>query len=165
VSLLARIWSRYWFAALWTVAACHQAADRVAAPRPAPAAYLVLGFDDLFERGSGLEPTARLLAARGQRVRVVGFMARMERPPTDGFYLTRRPLFCDEGGGGTADLPPDAIRVQVVGRPTGVAFIPGPIAIIGVLQLGAKEHPDGAVSHVRILLLDGSQTKNEKESS
>jgi hypothetical protein len=135
-----------------------------AGPRPTAGRgadrYVQIGFDDLLQAtSSGIAPTAKLLAANGKRVRVVGFMAQMERPPSDGFYLTRRPLFCDEGGGGTGDLPPDAIRIQVVAaRSTGVPFIPGPIEIIGVLQLGAKEHLDGGVSHVRILLRNAKPT-------
>jgi hypothetical protein len=140
------------------VASCHVVPP--AGPRPTAGRRadddVQIGFDDLFQAtSSGIAPTTKLLAANGKRVRVVGFMAQMEQPLSDGFYLTRHPLSCDEGGGGTGDLPPDAIRIQVVAaRSVGVPFIPGPIEIIGVLQLGAKEHPDGGVSHVRILLRD-----------
>jgi hypothetical protein len=151
---------RYRLTLVLLAASCHVAPlggarPTVTALRPADH-YVRIGFDDLLQgTGSGIEPTAKLLAADGQRVRVVGFMAQMERPPSDGFYLTRRPLFCDEAGGGTGDLPPDAIRIQVLpARSTSIAFIPGPIEIIGILQLGKKEHPDGWVSHVHILLRD-----------
>jgi hypothetical protein len=152
---------RYGLAVVLVSASCH-AAPGVPPPRTV-GSYVALAFGDLYQRGARLEPTERLLAARGQRVRIVGFMARMERPPADGFYLTRRPLFCDEGGGGTGDLPPDAIRVEVVGPGSGtVAYIPGPIEIIGVLQLGAKEHPDGGVSYVRILLSRSTKQGEDK---
>jgi hypothetical protein len=145
--------SRYWLAVALLIASCRAAGPVRTAADPPRADYLPLGFDDLLQEGGAhLEPTAKLLAADGKRVRVVGFMAQMEQPPPDGFYLTRRPLFCDEGGGGTGDLPPDAIRVQVIGALAPVPFIPGPLEVVGILQVGAKEHPDRSVSHIRILL-------------
>ena len=50
-----------------------------AAPSPAPEP---LSFHEFFESSaSALRPSARLLALVGKRVRLVGYMARMESPP------------------------------------------------------------------------------------
>jgi hypothetical protein len=139
-----------------------------AQPKPT-GQYVTLAFDDFFVKDArNLEPTPALMAANGRRVRIVGFMAQMELPPRSGFYLTRRPVFCDEAGGGTADLPPDAVRVVVLSEhPTEIPFLPGPLAIVGILDVGHKEEPDGTVSRVRLLLrgepaaANAARTKSE----
>ena len=83
---------------------------------------------------------------------MVGFMAHMEQAPAGAFYLTSRPVSCDEMGAGTGDLPLDTVRVNIVPAPKEVAFVPGPIEVTGVLELGRREEPDGAVSHIRLVL-------------
>ncbi len=129
--------------------ACHRNEPKVA-PTAAPAA-LVLNLDDLFEKGAhSLVPTQALKNANGRQVRLMGHMAQMELPPTDGFYLVRRPVHCDEAGGGTADLPPDAVRVVVGGG--ALPFAPGPIEVEGRVELGRKEHSDGTVSQIRLIM-------------
>ena len=66
---------------------------------PPPPAAETLAFRDFFERGtSALEPSAKLLALDGKRVRIVGFMAQMEEPPRGAFYLCSRPVLAAEGG-------------------------------------------------------------------
>jgi hypothetical protein len=115
-----------------------------------------LAFDDFFEKGKlSLTPTPTLAAANGKRVRMVGHMARMEIPPSDGFYLVRKSLDCDEAGGGTADLPPDAVRVVMTRRAGAMQFVPGLVEVQGRLELGYKEHPDGTVSQIRVILISG----------
>jgi hypothetical protein len=132
----------------------------------------LIDFDDLAPVGPrGDAPSAKLAAAAGHPVRMIGFMARMEIPPAGGgFYLTRRQVDCDEAGGGSADLPPDAVRVvgpvaaaaASSGSPAPAAppaaadqvhaYVPGRIEVEGTLDLGAREEPDGTVSRVRIVL-------------
>ena len=123
-------------------------------PHAVPArSDLTLAFSDIFvaeSRPPALSPT--LLSAAGKRVRMVGFMAHMDQPPTGAFYLTSRPVSCDEMGAGTGDLPIDSIRVNVVPAPKEVTFVPGPIEVTGLLELGRQEEPDGAVSHIRLVL-------------
>jgi len=113
-----------------------------------------LSFAELFEGGSGpLRPSEKLLSLAGRRVRLVGFMARMEEPPTGAFWLVPRPVECDESGGGVGDLPPDAVRVVVrsrAGKP--VPFVPGALAVTGLLEVGNADDDDGHVSALRIVL-------------
>ena len=125
----------------------------VAAPSSAPAT--VLRFDELLtlKPGGTLEWTDALKTLAGKRVRVVGFMAEMEKAPLGAFYLVPRPLVADESGGGSADLPPEAIRVVVRsarGRP--LAHIPRALTVTGVLELGARDEVDSLPSNIRIVL-------------
>jgi hypothetical protein len=114
---------------------------------------LTLTFSDIFVAESRTpELSPKLISAAGKRVRMVGFMAHMDEPPSGAFYLTSRPVSCDEMGAGTGDLPIDSIRVNVVPAPKEVTFVPGPIEVTGVLELGRQEEPDGAVSHIRLVL-------------
>ena len=128
--------------------------DRPGARVAADTAAVNLTFGDFFLPGAALEPSPKLLGAAGRRARILGFMAHMELPPVDGFYLTSRPLFCGEGGAGTADLPPETVLVKVLSAPTNLpfVFVPGPLDITGTLDVGRREEPDGTVSHVRLLL-------------
>lgn len=100
-----------------------------------------------------LRPSARLLGLIGKRVRMVGYMAQMEEPPKGGFYRCPAPVQAAEGGGGTADLPPDAVFVVVkaaAGKP--LAHIPRPLLVTGVLEVGPKADEEGHVSTIRIRL-------------
>lgn len=119
------------------------------APAPSP-----LSFAAILEPGpGGVRLSARLRELAGRRVRMVGFMPRMEIPPRGGFYLCPRPLIADEGGGGTADLPPNAVRV-IVRSAAGqeYAFLAGPLEVTGILEVGRHEEEDGSVSFVRLIL-------------
>ena len=112
-----------------------------------------LEFRDLFEPGPVLKPTAKAAMLNGTRVRMVGFMARMELPPTGGFYLAPRPVRCDEAGGGTADLPPDSVFVISKSAGSGtVPFIEGALDVTGVFELGNHADKSGRTSAFRIAL-------------
>jgi hypothetical protein len=131
------------------------AASLLLAAGPGPAATLpALPLSALVAEGPrGPAPSPRALALAGQRVRLVGHMARMEEPPEGAFYLVATPVTCDEGGGGTADLPPDAVRVEVrsaAGAP--VRWLAGPIEVTGRLEVGAAVDAAGRTSWFRLLL-------------
>jgi hypothetical protein len=128
-----------------------------------------LAFGDFFEVSSQeLTPSARLRALAGQRVKLVGFMAKMELAPKGAFYLTPRPVACDEEGGGTADLPPEAVYV-VVRSSTGleIPHTPRALEVTGLLEVGYHVEEDDRVTHIRLLLdrpqdLPGSTPKHKR---
>jgi len=140
-----------------TVAAVVALAILLSAGEPA-----ALAFSDFFRPASTkLQPSDRLLALDGQRVRIQGFMAGMEDGPSGAFYLASRPVNCDEGGAGTGDLPPDAVLVVVPwSGGAEIPFLPGPLEVVGTLHLGAATRPDGAPARIRIVL-DSPQPKSE----
>jgi hypothetical protein len=112
-----------------------------------------ISFSDLLVPGPRLAPSPKLAALAGRRVRLVGFMAELEDPPRGAFYLTARPVRCDEGGGGTGDLPPDAVRVIVrSASDQEIPFYPGAIEVAGVLALGPGADEAGRPSSFRITL-------------
>ena len=123
-----------------------------AAPAATSAARLDLR--DLLEATrTGLVPTERALALAGTRVTLAGFMAEMEEPPSGGYWLVPRPVHCDEGGAGTGDLPPDAVRVVVRARAGfQVQHVEGPIVATGILEVGPQADEDGQVSAFRLLV-------------
>ena len=123
-------------------------------PRPAKGVPPIsLTFADFFEPGAGLIPTSKILMASGQRVRMLGFMVRMEKPSERAFFLAPRPLICDEAGGGTADLTPDAVRVDVPwAQAPEIPFVPGPVEVVGTFAVGGHEEDDGRSSTFRITL-------------
>ena len=120
----------------------------------AAVAPIPLAFSEILEASGGaVRLSSRLHELAGRRVRMVGFMPQMELPPRGAFYLCPRPLVTDESGAGTADLPPNAVRVVVRSAPEDeVAFIPGPLEVTGVLEIGRRDETDGAVSFVRLIL-------------
>jgi len=111
-------------------------------------------FKEFFEASSPeLKPSARLLGLSGQRVKLVGFMVRMEVVPKGAFYLTPRAVACDEEGGGTADLPPEAVYVEVrsfAGRE--IPHTPQALEVTGRLEVGYRVEEDDRVTHIRLLL-------------
>jgi hypothetical protein len=113
-----------------------------------------VAFADFFEASSQeLKPSPHLLALSGQRVKLVGFMAKMEVAPKGAFYLTPRPVSCDEEGGGTADLPPEAVYVVV--RSSAGQEIPHStraLEVTGLLEVGYHLEADDRVTHIRLLL-------------
>ena len=117
-------------------------------PPPAP-----LAFKEFFEPSvSSLTPSAKLEALNNHQVKLIGFMAQMEDEREGSFYLVPRPVFGDEEGGGTADLPPEAVLVIVPFRShQKISFVPGLLEVTGVLELSAKE-VDGQVSRIRLIM-------------
>ena len=77
----------------------------------------------------------------------------MENSPLGAFYLCEHPVFCDEEGGGTADLPPESVLVLVSSYSgKSISFIPGALEVTGTLEFSRKEEPDGHISFIRLIL-------------
>jgi hypothetical protein len=131
------------------------------APTPAPAPTLAalpapdarLEFPDLLEHSPKLAPSAKATSLSGKRITLVGYMAQMELAPKGAFYLTSRPVQCDEAGGGTADLPPDSVLVlaEALGDKTA-PFVPGALELSGVFDVGNRVDAEGRVSGFRLTL-------------
>ncbi len=139
--------------ALMGVAALMAPPATCAAPAP-----LELGFADFFAQPigpRGLQPTARLLAASGHEVRLVGFMVQRELPQPGQFFLTPRPVAMAEHADGEADdLPASTVTVVLpeAQRDRFVAHQPGPLALSGRLEYGPAEDASGRVSWIRLYL-------------
>jgi hypothetical protein len=138
-------------AALATVAVCLVPVCRPAGAEEPPAPPLALSFADFLEPGPRLAPSAKLLEASGHRVRLTGFMAAVDAPLAGAFYLCPRPTVLDEEGAGTADLPPETVRV-IVPRSVSpiVRFRPGRLEVTGLLEVGYREEEDGGASWIRL---------------
>jgi hypothetical protein len=122
-----------------------------------------LSFSELFEHSASLRPSARVLALDGRRVRLDGFMARMEVPSRGGFYLCPRHVSADESGAGTADLPVESVFVvmrSAAGRE--VPYRPGLLEVTGTLRVGNRADADGRVSAFQLTL---DRSASRKSSS
>lgn len=137
------------FHALFLAAALAQSVDRATPAEPVP-----LALRDLFvteKRRTRLSPGVEALA--GKRVRIRGYMVRMEDPPEGAFYVAPRPVVQDESGGGTGDIPPASVRVRVrEAEGAQVPWTPRPIEVVGTLEVGREEDSEGRVSFVRLVL-------------
>jgi len=103
----------------------------------------------------GLAPSARLLGLAGQRVRVVGYMARQEQPSAGLVIVAPLPVVLgDEDESFSDDLPASALYVHLADtdRERKVPWMPGLLSFTGVLQLGAMSEADGRMSFVRLQL-------------
>ncbi|MCU0224490.1 MAG: hypothetical protein MUF27_10575 [Acidobacteria bacterium] len=127
-------------------------------PRPlAPAGVTDLEFRDLYRMPvgpRGLEYSDQALRLAGRPVRLLGYMARSDRPQPGFLVLAPYPFVLHEDEYGMADdLPPTIVQVLLPDRRTEpVPYTPGPLLLTGTLELGARPMPDGRVSHVRLLL-------------
>jgi hypothetical protein len=103
----------------------------------------------------GLQPSARLLSLDGQRVRIVGYRVDEQEPMPGVFKLTPVPVQLAEQEDGPADDLPGAtmfVHLPQAGAGQRAPFQPGPLELVGRLELGAREEVDGRVSYVRLLL-------------
>ena len=120
------------FARLWT---------------PASAA-VTIGFDDLYERETVL--TAKLQAAAGQQIEMLGFMAPPLKAEAKFFVLTRSPMavcpFCE-----TEMQWPDDIVLVLTDEAIGATPYNVRIRVTGRLDLGfEKDAETGFVSLIRL---------------
>ena len=131
---------------------------QVRADQAAPAGVTELKFRDFFTLPigpRGLAPSARLLSLVGQRVRVVGYMARQSEATAGIVIVAPLPVALgDEDESFSDDLPASALYVHLTDadRHLGVPWMPGLLGFTGVLQLGAMTEADGRISFVRLLL-------------
>jgi hypothetical protein len=143
-------------ASLGGCAAGPRAQSDQAAVAAVPAADLK--FEDFYQRPVGpygLQPSARLQALDGQRVRIVGYRVDEQEPTSGVFKLAPVPVQLAEQEDGPADdLPGATVFVHAAQADAGQAspFQPGPQEVVGRLELGAREEADGRVSYVRLLL-------------
>jgi hypothetical protein len=129
----------------------------------APVADVVdLKFGDFFRRPvgpRGLEATALLRSLDGQRVRIVGYMVRQDGSNPMAGLLVLAPLpvsMGEEDESFADDLPATAVYVHLAEaqKAQRLPHMPGLMALIGTLQLGAQAESDGRRSMVRLLLDD-----------
>ena len=143
-------------AVLMMCCALSSAAQSAAMPMPEPAAA-ELKFGDMFKRPvgpRGLEPSAKLLALDGQRVRLVGYMARQAAELDVPGLMILVPLpvaLGDEDESFADDLPASAAYIHLAGSPGALLpYQPGLLSLTGTLELGPRAEPDGRVSFVRL---------------
>lgn len=129
-----------------TVAPGHvPAALAVRKELPPPASGVAdLKFRELFTLPvgpRGLEPSERLRALDGKRVRMVGFMVRSPEPGNASFVLAPMPVeISDEDEAQADDIPPSAVLVRLPKAQTmPIPNLAGLIRIEGVLRLGNVE--------------------------
>ena len=113
-----------------------------------------LRFNEILEATpKELTLSSKAKALNGKRVRMVGYMANMENPPTGGFYLCPCRVFCDEGGGGTADLPPDSVFVVVSSaKGHAIAAPKHPVEVTGILSTEKKIDAAGHPVAIQLML-------------
>lgn len=142
--------------------ACAAQAQTTSSTPPPPSATTAgaveLRFAELFARPvgpKGLQPSAKLLALDGQRVRMVGYMVAAELPTPGSLVLTPLPASMgDEDEHLADDLPPQAVFVHLSG-PAADQVLPnlaGLLRLQGTLSVGPQNEADGHVSTVRLLL-------------
>jgi hypothetical protein len=101
----------------------------------------------------GLEPSARLLALDGSRVRIVGYMVQ-QADATAGIVVLA-PMPVSLGGEDESfadDLPASAVYVHLSDESLHVPQRAGLLALTGRLQVGAFAEADGRRSFVRLFI-------------
>lgn len=145
-------------ALLSTLIALHVALPATAAP-----AIADLPFADFYARPigpRGLQPTAALRKADGQRVRLTGYVVSRDEPGADYLLFAARPVaLSDHADGEADDLPAATVAVML---PT--ADTPKPpsgrlLRLTGILHVGRAEHADGRVSWVQLRLDHSAATE------
>jgi hypothetical protein len=109
----------------------------------------------------GLEPTEKLRALDGQRVRIQGWVVAQDAPLPGRFLLTETPAHLHEDESGQADdLPGATVFVFLTDDPDSVV-VPGaaPLRLTGTLDVGPRLEADGRRSFVRLHV-----KKNPKET-
>jgi hypothetical protein len=148
-----------------TVVGCasHSLPPAASSQPTALAAVPELDMRDFYKRPVGpygLEPSAMLLNAKDQRVRVKGYMVQEEEPTPGLLMLSLVPVNIPEKEDGPSDdLPGSTLFVHLPATDANkaLAYRPGLLELVGTLKLGREEEANGRVSYVR-LLLDQSPT-------
>jgi hypothetical protein len=123
-----------------------------------PAGITDLKFKEMFKTPvgpKGLEPSERLLALHGRKVRLVGYMATQEESRPGGLILTPMPVnLGDEDESLSDDLPGNAVFIHLNSKYAAKAVpnLQGLLRMTGTLSVGAFEEADGHVSSIRLEL-------------
>jgi hypothetical protein len=114
---------------------------------PPPAGVTELRFREVFKLPvgpKGLEPTEKLVALDGRRVRIVGYMVRQSRAPKGIFLLAPLPVSLgDEDEGLADDLPPATLGIELGAKSHDLAvpMLPGLLQFTGTLHVGMRVDP------------------------
>lgn len=103
----------------------------------------------------GLEPTEKLLALKGKRVRVTGYMVKEEEPTAGLMMLAPLPVSMAEKEDGPADdLPPATLFVHppAADKEKTIPYKDGLWQLTGTLELGNQEEANGRTSFTRLIL-------------
>ncbi len=102
----------------------------------------------------GLTLTDKLRSLDGQRVRILGYMARQEQPVPGMFLFSAIPVRLNEEHYGLADdLPAATLFVSMPrNRDQVVPHTPGLMLLTGTLSVGNHEEADGRISTARLTL-------------
>jgi hypothetical protein len=115
-------------------------------------------FDEFFKLpvgDYGLEPSARLLELQGRVVRITGYVADEQEPMPGLVLLAPAPVTLSEREDGPADdLPGSTVFVHLPRTAQAARGGPGPVELIGRLDVGGKEEVDGRISYVRLYVDD-----------
>ena len=123
---------------------------------PLPEGVEELSFQEFYRNPvgpRGLEPSAKLLSLDGKRVRILGFVAEMERANKRNIIFAPLPLkpqpeeygLCDE-------IPATHLLVTIPGdSETQVPLLPGALLLTGTLAVGHSAK-DGESAFVRMIL-------------
>ena len=109
----------------------------------------------------GLQISPSLREAQGKRVSMQGYVVQQEVAAPGQFLLTPRPVQMSQHADGEADdLPPSTVAVSLPAEQQDwiVAYTRGLVEVVGVLDVGRQEGPDGRVTWVR-LQLDSEATR------
>lgn len=123
---------------------------------PLPEGVEELGFQEFFQNPvgpRGLEPSAKLLSLNGKRVRILGFVAEMERTSKRDIIFAPVPLKPQPEEYGLADeIPAAHVLATIPGDPNEqVLLVAGPLLLTGILSVGNAAQ-NGESSFVRLLL-------------
>ena len=124
---------------------------------PLPAGVTELKFNEFFvspigERGLTL--TEKLRGLDGQRVRILGYMARQEAATPGKLLLAPLPVqVCEHDSEFADDLPPSTVHVFVPAcRDQRLPYTARLLLLTGTLSVGNREEADGRISVVRLTL-------------
>lgn len=123
---------------------------------PLPDGVEELGFHEFFQNPvgpRGLEPSARLLSLNGKRVRILGFVAEMERSSKRDIIFAPLPLKPQPEEYGLADeIPATHVLATIPGNPDEqVPLVAGPLLLTGTLSVGNPAQ-GSEFSFVRLLV-------------
>lgn len=123
-----------------------------------PRTEIALRLQDFFQTpvgAKGLIISDTLQRAKGQRVRLIGYVVQQEVATLGRFLLTPRPVQMSQHADGEADdLPPATVlvRLDASQQDWAVAHARGLVEVTGTLDVGRLEESDGRVSWFRLQL-------------